>query len=550
MAPDLREHLSRTSSGRGGARRVGAPWSGWCEAPGWVLAEPEDVGVPGWVAALERGEEPWGPRVPSSEEPGSDGAPGWAGRSESARVGSSAAGVDADGVVGLAPGVALARLLDGLDPEVLSDGAVVEGVAGWARVAAWVHGQQVRWAGSLAGRGSMNPVWSDAAGGAPAQGSVAGDELAMRLGVSRRAAQGLVDQGRAFAGALSATGEALAAGRIDAGRAKVLVDRLGSLPLEVALAVEDRVLPGVEGRTVWQVRRDVERALVEVDGGEAVARHRRARGGRRVDHPRLLADGMAGLWCVLPAGDAARVDGVLDGAARAARSCGDPRTLDQLRADGLRDLVVHGGGSGRSGQGRVEVQVTVALSTLLGVDDGPGHVAGLGPVDALQARALAAGGVWRRIVTDPLTGGVLDVGRRRYRPSAAMVAHVRARDVRCGRPGCEVDARCADLDHTVEFHGPPGDPSEVGSPGTGSPGTGTTSVDNLGPLCRRDHRLKTDGGYTLRQPEPGVFEWTTPTGHRYRNRPGADTAYQHRPPAPLDRPGGRPALPDPGPPPF
>jgi hypothetical protein len=39
-------------------------------------------------------------------------------------------------------------------------------------------------------------------------------------------------------------------------------------------------------------------------------------------------------------------------------------------------------------------------------------------------------------------------------------------------------------------------------------------------LCRRHHRLKTDGGFVLRQLRPGVFEWTTPTGHRYLVRPG------------------------------
>ncbi|HEY0185847.1 MAG TPA: DUF222 domain-containing protein [Cellulomonas sp.] len=538
-------------------------------------------------------------------------------------------GSAADALSRVRPGPDLLAVLLGTAPGATADAVVVEVVAAWSRLGSWVHAQAAGWACVLSGRESMNPVWSDAAGGAPARSSVAGDELAMRLAVSRRAATSLVTEGRAYAGALVATGDALTAGRIDPARAKLLVDRLGPLPLPVTLAVEDRVLAGAERRTLGQLRRDIERALVEVDGAEAVTRHRRARAGRRVEHPRLLPDGMAGMWCVLPAGDAARVDGVLDGTARTCRTAGDPRTLDQLRADLLRDLVVddrrprdpgsaqgrwHSGGpapgSSRScepGPGdprtctpapadprpcegapggspscepasdgpiprgpapggppplgptpndptaedptahgcapdgpvagrvtsRVEVQVTVPLSTLLGCDDGPGHIAGLGPVDAVQARALAAGGVWRRIVTDPLTGAVLDVGRRRYRPTAAMIAHVQARDVRCARPGCDVDARRADLDHTVEFHAPPGvavgsTATEQTRPRSGEPGTGTTAVPNLGPLCRRDHRLKTDGGHTLSQPSPGLFEWITPTGHTYRLRPGADSAYQHR----------------------
>ena len=39
------------------------------------------------------------------------------------------------------------------------------------------------------------------------------------------------------------------------------------------------------------------------------------------------------------------------------------------------------------------------------------------PVPAVVARALAAGGTWRRLVTDPVSGTVVDVGRTRYRPA-------------------------------------------------------------------------------------------------------------------------------------
>ncbi|WP_090589616.1 hypothetical protein [Auraticoccus monumenti] len=57
-----------------------------------------------------------------------------------------------------------------------------------------------------------------------------------------------------------------------------------------------------------------------------------------------------------------------------------------------------------------------------------------------------------------------------------------------------------DLDHTVPYV--PGRP-------------GQTGVDTLGPLGRREHRVKTFGAFSVRQPLPGVFLWRTPTGHRY-----------------------------------
>jgi hypothetical protein len=158
-----------------------------------------------------------------------------------------------------------------------------------------------------------------------------------------------------------------------------------------------------------------------------------------------------------------------------------------------------------------QVHVTISAATLLGLDDRPAELHGYGPVDAVRARAIAAGGTWRRIVTDPRSGAVLDVGRTRYRPTAAIADHVRARDRTCVRPGCTVPAEHGELDHTVEYHRRCGHP-----PGR----LGTTCVANLAPLCGRDHRLKTDGGHTLHQYAPGRFEWITAAGHRYRTRPG------------------------------
>ncbi|MBA3524434.1 MAG: HNH endonuclease, partial [Geodermatophilaceae bacterium] len=44
---------------------------------------------------------------------------------------------------------------------------------------------------------------------------------------------------------------------------------------------------------------------------------------------------------------------------------------------------------------------------------------------------LAADGTWRRILTDPASGPVPDVGTPTYSPPAAMTRHVRTRDSTC-----------------------------------------------------------------------------------------------------------------------
>jgi hypothetical protein len=162
---------------------------------------------------------------------------------------------------------------------------------------------------------------------------------------------------------------------------------------------------------------------------------------------------------------------------------------------GVEDLPSHLAGPVMA----AEVRVTVPLDQLLGAREGGTELGGYGPIAPATAAALALGGTWRRLVTDPLSGAVLDVGTQRYQPPSSLDRHVRLRDGTCRRPGCTIGADACDLDHTVPF---------------GEPG-GRTAADNLGALCRRDHLLKAHAGFRLVQVAPGTFEWVTPTGHRY-----------------------------------
>jgi hypothetical protein len=72
-------------------------------------------------------------------------------------------------------------------------------------------------------------------------------------------------------------------------------------------------------------------------------------------------------------------------------------------------------GTGR----RPQVNVTVAASTLLGIDDQPAELDGHGPIPAVLARALAVDptGTWRRLLTDD-HGRLVDVTSHTYRPPA------------------------------------------------------------------------------------------------------------------------------------
>jgi len=124
-------------------------------------------------------------------------------------------------------------------------------------------------------------------------------------------------------------------------------------------------------------------------------------------------------------------------------------------------------------------------------------------------RLLAEAG-WQRIVYDPLTGALLDVGSTVHDPPAALCRFILTRDGGCTQPICGT-AR-VDLDHNVSFpHGP-------------------TSAGNLRSRCRHHHRAKQHPDWQARVRPDGWIDWVTPTGHSYP---------EHEPdlrPAPSTRP--------------
>ncbi|MGE2716085.1 DUF222 domain-containing protein [Mycolicibacterium litorale] len=91
-----------------------------------------------------------------------------------------------------------------------------------------------------------------------------------------------------------------------------------------------------------------------------------------------------------------------------------------------------------------------------------------------------------------------------YRPSAKLAAFVRARDLFCRFPGCDVPAERCDIDHVVPWpYGP-------------------THPSNLNCTCRTHHLAKTFwDGWRDEQSSDGAVAWTTPAGRRYTTVPGS-----------------------------
>ncbi len=214
------------------------------------------------------------------------------------------------------------------------------------------------------------------------------------------------------------------------------------------------------------------------------------------------------------------------------------------------------GGPAPSGL-RGSVNLTMPLSAWLGWTQAPGDVPGFGPVDAEDSRTLAGllarpGNQWCLSLTDPAghpvahacarhgppdpagpprtpgstgphgraspgagpgppvpgwlrglrfttlpaTGCTHTRRSRGYQPSPALRHLTQIRNPTCTAPGCRRPATRCDLDHTTPYHH-----------------GGLTCLCNIGPACRHDHHCKQTPGWTLTQPAPGYFTWTTP-GHR------------------------------------
>ncbi|GAA5164716.1 hypothetical protein GCM10023321_53660 [Pseudonocardia eucalypti] len=101
--------------------------------------------------------------------------------------------------------------------------------------------------------------------------------------------------------------------------------------------------------------------------------------------------------------------------------------------------------------------------------------------------------------TTPSTN--LDGRPGRRLPGPGLRRYVQIRDRTCTAPGCRRPATQSEQDH-IHDH-------QYG---------GATTSTNLGPGCKYDHRLKHEGGWTVTQPRPGRFIWTSPLGRRYHTR--------------------------------
>jgi hypothetical protein len=120
------------------------------------------------------------------------------------------------------------------------------------------------------------------------------------------------------------------------------------------------------------------------------------------------------------------------------------------------------------------------------VEDGPA-------ISVSTAQLIGCASSWTWMLHDS-AGKLLDLGRRRRRPNAALRRAARERDkCRCRFPGCE--SRRVDLHHIQYWSN-----------------GGQTKLDNLVSLCKYHHLLVHDRGYLIAAARDGTFTFYRPDG--------------------------------------
>lgn len=418
------------------------------------------------------------------------------------------------------PSASVLAELASIDPQKLPRGSRIDYLTAIERQESWLQALMHRAVIAVAGTESApgdDPVYK--------LDDSEREDVSTALRISPSGAQIKIDVARALTNHLPNTCSALAVGEISAAHANAIARETASalnqgLPESVIFEIENRAIAYAEFHTPSQVGNLVRKVIAQRTPEEFEESAASARELRRVscfDEP----NGMSTIVALLPAHDAKIVMNALeafilkgDSHASAKSAIDEVReeefgisgadilTKDMKRADALAAIASQYLGSTLDGvtphRRPLTVNVTIDLPTLMGLAENPGELAGYGAIPASVAREIAADARWKRFITEPITGNLLDFGRESYQPPQALKDFLIARDRTCRFPGCRRSAILSDLDHAQSW--------ESG---------GQTSIENLGALCRRHHKLKTHYGWQVESFADGSCMWRSPAGKEY-----------------------------------
>ncbi len=319
-------------------------------------------------------------------------------------------------------------------------------------------------------------------------------EVALALSLTENRASALVSTATAITSRLPRILRMMDRGQLDLYRAMKVTDATAWLSDEHA-GIVDVILAGrLLGKNANQVRKAAAYAASKTDQEGSIRRSTQRRKERQV---RLhhAASGVSHLSISnAPAEKATAAYMRVDKVARDLKAQGETRTLDQLRTDVALDLML--GGTGGEAE-RADVFLYLDLATYLSLNDDPAQLAGHGPIPAAIARRIvsAPGTTLRRIITDPLSGRAMELGKKHYQLTADEEEYIRVRDRECRQPGCARPAQSCRIETTEAAEG-------------SSPGAGEDLVN----YCSRHRLVKNRPTWRYEVESDGTLVVTTPAG--------------------------------------
>ncbi|MFI7066348.1 DUF222 domain-containing protein [Kribbella sp. NPDC050124] len=466
----------------------------------------------------------------------------------------------------LPPGAELATALEPVRPQCESPIALIELMKAAARMVAWAESIKTAAMASFYRQRKAQavdrprPSEIDTSGRPIDPERSWAAEVGAALHLSTNTAARHLETALHLTGTLHATQTALRCGALTWSKALAISEATQPLSDDAAQAVEGHVLRRAPSQTHANLNRSLRTQLAKYAAETEADRHREAVGERTCKIV-PLPDGMAGLWVVHTADKVQQMWVVVQAMADLAKRSGpspspapapgstptarttfeggvptscppsatvigsmkeavearsrDQRTAPQRRADVVADVFEQMLRNGLDCLGRrlpdqhrrrPHIEVLISAATLLGLDDDPAELTGYGPIPADLARRIAADGTWRRLLTDPINGAVLEASTSRHDPGALVSETLLARHPVCAWPGCSKSARECDRDHGTPFAR-----------------SGRTSLAGLVPYCEYHHVIKDTpawGWSTTNNPD-GSVTLTAPTGHRYTTAPPA-----------------------------
>lgn len=368
------------------------------------------------------------------------------------------------------------------------------------------------------------------------------EEFGVPLGMSARAADRLLSEAAELVVRLPLVWARLRRGMVSPKRARFLAKSTQVLPAEAAAWVDAHVELILEGLSFSRIVKVVEEAQVRFGQWEPEPEE-------TLHHVTIApqpARGVSFVSMCVDSDDAERFDRALSAVAGQLKALGDASSLEARRARAVGvlaspqqclDLFALSADEAervRAEVGPVDPRLLAASGSLpvmeliVRVDaaslepSAPGDSWAVARTDRLGAQAVDVIRRWighHRVVVKPVVDVAATRGVDSYEIPASLRRAVIESHPTCVFPWCQRRAEQCDLDHIEPF-----DHATASSSASGSPPQ--TRFDNLAPLCRKHHVLKTHRGWSYErdqiidaethEPLDIAYFWTSPQGDYLR----------------------------------